>query len=305
MFQRVLSSLSVVMDIEESNFRHASVSTCQSPSQSIALEMSPPCSSLPGHDRSQQQHLYPSTTVVSFLETVVKSHSARAALATLLGLYSHLPSVVSQGDMGWTLLWHTLGLLRDCALLPRSLVIDTEEDILPITLRALFEDHCAEDGPKQSMSLLPTTETKKSKSFLSLQGLGEALFGKSSPTSSSSAALSSSAFASSGKGNNNNNNEFRGLCLRQLRWDAGYEEALPLHPINSPITALSSESVAAGFARVHVSFLAPEFEIPKIVFYSFSPEFIAKNSSTTVIDTTFTCLRSCLSCSYFQCVPLT
>jgi hypothetical protein len=63
---------------------------------------------------------------VLFLNTLLDSTVARTALGTLLQIVSTHPGYLS--DKSWTVYLHTLGLLRDCSLLPAESVEDPEAD---------------------------------------------------------------------------------------------------------------------------------------------------------------------------------
>lgn len=83
------------------------------------------------------------------------------------------------------MIWILLGLLRDTCLLPDSMVIESETDLLPRNVRMDFESSLLEADVALLRTRRPITtttpkiseDTRKSPSILSLQGLGEALFG--------------------------------------------------------------------------------------------------------------------------------
>jgi hypothetical protein len=105
--------------------------------------------------------------------------------------------------------------MRDCALLPIEMVKEVDVDLLPSKARYDFElklYHAMGDIGKladrvHSPQSTPTRPYKKAPSLLSLQGLGEALFGA---TPSSDESDSSSQIQ---------------ICRADIfRWDTGYEE---------------------------------------------------------------------------------
>ena len=74
---------------------------------------------------------------IAFLTTQMNSMTARSALGTYLQLMVHNPAYFSQKS--WTVAFCVLGLLRDCCLLPETLLSDADGDWLPVLIREDFE----------------------------------------------------------------------------------------------------------------------------------------------------------------------
>ena len=140
-----------------------------------------------------------------FISNLIHSVPARAALGTLLQIVHNNPTFI---DQGWTAIWHSLGVLRDCALLPMQMIIETDVDLLPPMVRREFEARLAAiasaiASAKSNEGASRVTTVKKTPSLLSFQGLGEAFFGT------------------------NDASNVNDLILNQIkpfnsRWDAGY-----------------------------------------------------------------------------------
>eukprot|EP00596_Hydrurales_sp_CCMP1899_P004941 CAMPEP_0119047238 /NCGR_PEP_ID=MMETSP1177-20130426/51980_1 /TAXON_ID=2985 /ORGANISM="Ochromonas sp, Strain CCMP1899" /LENGTH=1905 /DNA_ID=CAMNT_0007021581 /DNA_START=110 /DNA_END=5824 /DNA_ORIENTATION=- len=121
------------------------------------------------------------------MEGLLTSIAARAALGTLMLVVHCHPSYLD--SQSWQVTWILLSLLRDCTLLPAQMVLSEEgsgdSDLLPPACRAEFESRlvAAErremEGHTRLTSRTSAEEVKKSSSIMSLQGLGEALFGSS------------------------------------------------------------------------------------------------------------------------------
>lgn len=172
-------------------------------------------------------------------------------------------------------------------LLPRQMVIETDADFLPGAVRAEFESKVAAEEGRLRSNVKPvsTSPEKKSKSFLSLQGIGEALFGSSGNVSAVGSNQSDSAYMS-----------LRVPVGDPQRWDAGYEDETDAGvgtaddlSIHANDDALLDSSVNVIAQKLYS--LVPEFEIPPAAFYYISPEFAQKNSSQSVIESTFKSLR--------------
>ncbi|KAJ1397908.1 hypothetical protein B484DRAFT_257034 [Ochromonadaceae sp. CCMP2298] len=98
--------------------------------------------------------------------------SARAsALALLQTVHAH------QSAIPGALVWYVLGSLRDCALLPADMVVGSDPDPLPPNIREHFELVLLGIDQNAFKPAPPRAVRRQSSSLLSLQGLGEALFG--------------------------------------------------------------------------------------------------------------------------------
>lgn len=102
--------------------------------------------------------------------------SARASTSMLLSLIQTSQASISH----WGLVWYFLGGLRDCAILPKEMVLDVDTDLLPPNIREDFELTLLEidkSAFEQAKPVAPKRVKRQNTSLLSLQGLGEALFG--------------------------------------------------------------------------------------------------------------------------------
>jgi hypothetical protein len=115
------------------------------------------------------------------VEGLRTSIAARAALGTLLLVTHRCPSYLSRES--WQVMWILLALLRDCSLLPASMIVvetgsSGDTDLLPVAYRTEFEmrllaaDRREVDAHlRQKNRLTPVSPyVKKSSSLLSLQG---------------------------------------------------------------------------------------------------------------------------------------
>lgn len=141
---------------------------------------------------------YRTVTMEEFVANLMHSLPARAALGTLLQVVHNNPTYIGSS---WPVVLLALGYLRDASLLPREMVRDGEADLLPPMARTEFEGRLSAIERKKYASSQPA---KKSTSLLSLQGLGEALFGQSEPAK--------------------NDASRQDMALSNGRWDAGYED---------------------------------------------------------------------------------
>lgn len=171
--------------------------------------------------------------------------STRHALSTLLQLIQcYHPSISN-----WALVWHLFGALRDAALIPPDLVLESDSDSLPQNVRHEFELKLLELDAKiinDNRPLRPAATPKKTASLLSLQGLGEALFGGNSSDNVTEAGLDPSSTDTQNRRKSSGGlvliapddsvNEARAIILEasqssnlnpynfpSARWDAGYE----------------------------------------------------------------------------------
>lgn len=181
--------------------------------------------------------------------------SARASTATLLALIQ-----TSQAAIGdWTLVWYFLGCLRDCAVLPKELVLEVDTDLLPPHIREDFELALLDIDRKafdQQKPVAPKKVKRQTSSLLSLQGLGEALFGGAEPQDDA-AADSSSRSAEGGAADTSESynadladfkHVFK-LDAVSARWDAGYEFAATGGGAASPgPLGAGEEGAGVGFA---------------------------------------------------------
>lgn len=165
------------------------------------------------------------------LAALVSQRSARAALFALLKLANKHPDYLS--EFGWTVYFHGLCLLRDVQMLPISMVLynlnGSVYDTLPTYLRSEFEMLIDEsDSPVGHVKLptMPTENGKSKKSILSLQGLGEALFGATDADDVNAEEAKSHSIMSGEKFDNMTQKSESGnskLILSALsRWDLGY-----------------------------------------------------------------------------------
>ena len=72
-----------------------------------------------------------------YLQKLFRSMTARAALGILLQIVQNTPSYIQNA---WPAVWFTLGVLRDCALLPAVMVVNGDKDLLPHLARQDFEE---------------------------------------------------------------------------------------------------------------------------------------------------------------------
>lgn len=180
--------------------------------------------------------------VVSELEGIITEHdtmihqfrhfdSAVSSATTLLSVIQTYQSTLSD----WSIVWYFLGGLRDCSLIPKELIVEREADLLPPNIRLDFENKLIDIDKtvfEQTCPKQPKKIRKSSSSLLSLQGLGEALFGsddRSSQDADKSAddgSGSDGSFNSSTDSYNRDLSEFHTLFKLNavsVRWDAGYE----------------------------------------------------------------------------------
>ena len=151
--------------------------------------------------------------------------SARCSASTLLSLI-----LSSQAAIGnWSVVWYFLGGLRDCAVLPKDMVLDVDADLLPPNIREEFELALLDIDRKafeQGKPVAPKKVKRQNTSLLSLQGLGEALFGGAE---TSEEVHSNSPFEGALSANEDYNADLADfkhafkLDAVSARWDAGYE----------------------------------------------------------------------------------
>jgi hypothetical protein len=179
--------------------------------------------------------------VVSELEGIITEHdtmihqfrhfdSAVSSATTLLSVIQTYQSTLSD----WSIVWYFLGGLRDCSLIPKELIVEREADLLPPNIRLDFENKLIDIDKtvfEQTCPKQPKKIRKSSSSLLSLQGLGEALFG-----SDDRGAQDADKSTDDGSGNDSSSSrtdsynrdlsEFHTLFKLNavsVRWDAGYE----------------------------------------------------------------------------------
>lgn len=117
-------------------------------------------------------------TADSLVPRMLSFPSMRASLSLLLQVVH-----INQTQLTlWPLVLHFLGLLRDAALLPPQMVRCGESDVLPAQGRLEFEARLANLDrviikAESPVVVRAPAHAKSSSSLLSLQGLGEALFG--------------------------------------------------------------------------------------------------------------------------------
>ncbi len=157
-----------------------------------------------------------------FIVRLLDFPSVRSALQLLFQVILQNQSHISC----WSLVFFVLGVLRDSTLLPPQMVVEGDSDLLPVQIRNDFElrlaalDRAIIEACRPAVPSLARTHTKSSPSLLSLQGLGEALFGgaelPSEPISAEEAMLrhADSYMADSARRND----------LPSARWDTGYED---------------------------------------------------------------------------------
>lgn len=159
-----------------------------------------------------------------FSELIAFPSTQKALLFTLEVISSYSSFITS-----WEVVLFCLAVLRDHILLPSDMVLDVDGDILPPNIRHDFDTKLSKLDPDASSK--PPTESRKESnsrgSFLSLQVLGEALFG-----ASSSAEYSVSAHGLGRPEVRDEDKEMLALLVERYskpssRWDAGYDH-LPL-----------------------------------------------------------------------------
>lgn len=179
--------------------------------------------------------------VVSELEGIITEHdtmiyqfrhfdSAVSSATTLLSIIQTYQSTLSD----WSIVWYFLGGLRDCSLIPKELIVEREADVLPPNIRLDFENKLIDIDKtvfEQTCPKQPKKIRKSSSSLLSLQGLGEALFG-SDDRSTQDTDKTVADDGSGGDGSSSTDSYNRDLAefhtlfklnAVSVRWDAGYE----------------------------------------------------------------------------------
>ena len=91
-----------------------------------------------------------------FVDNLLRSLPARASLGTLLQIIHNNPNYVGKT---WGIIWHLLGVLRDCTLLPRDIVIDADSEAMPDLVKSNFEDRLLQ----RSQSNKPATRVPNRK----------------------------------------------------------------------------------------------------------------------------------------------
>eukprot|EP01039_Chlorochromonas_danica_P002473 gene2473-2708_t len=168
--------------------------------------------------------------------------SIQKALLFMLDVISSYGSHIR----AWEVVLYTLAVLRDHILLPSEMILDSEHDLLPPNIRMEFETELMklDRGLDVNSSAQSDYDTKKEAasrgSLLSLQLLGEALFGASSP--SIDKELNNSA--------HDDDKEVLTLLVhryrkRSSRWDAGYDY-IPSSLHSSSVNTIPGNSEAAG-----------------------------------------------------------
>lgn len=180
--------------------------------------------------------------VVSELEGIITEYdtmihqfrhfdSAVSSATTLLSVIQTYQSTLSD----WSIVWYFLGGLRDCSLIPKELIVEREADLLPPNIRLDFENKLIDIDKtvfEQTCPKQPKKIRKSSSSLLSLQGLGEALFGsddrgaQDADKSADDGSGSDGSFNGSTDSYNRDLSEFHTLFKLNavsVRWDAGYE----------------------------------------------------------------------------------
>jgi hypothetical protein len=178
--------------------------------------------------------------------------SARLAASTLLTVVHNHQGHITQ----WAVVWFFLGGLRDCAMLPKEMVEDPDTDLLPFNIREEFEAVLLDADRRhfdQRRPLAPKRVRRQSSSILSLQGLGEVLFGGSaavsedgeedSPLAGDSVKSDPGSFATYRTEVAAFKHLFH-LDAVSARWDAGYEEGT--ESPRSQGTSLRAASGASG-----------------------------------------------------------
>lgn len=189
--------------------------------------------------------------------------SVRSSMVTALTLVHEYQASVRC----WGAIFFFLSCLHDCALLPEDMVIEVDADLLPPHVRDEFEMKLLELERKRVMEARPTPSkrAKKSASILSLQGLGEALFGSSSEVNMLEqggeqpgrayidAAVSGLAAASAASvaGIGADDMSMEEMLLMKMdalsaRWDAGYElQTSGVSEETKGLRSISHESISS------------------------------------------------------------
>lgn len=148
----------------------------------------------------------PSEKNLIFVDNLLQSMPARAALGTYLQVIQNNPNYI---ESCWSVVMYSLGVLRDCLLLPRQMVIEPDADLLPPIVRSQFEARLKSSCiPKTSSvsPLSPLSEVKRRSSLLSFIGIGN------SDDDEKDNVIPE---------NDNNRNDEE---CPSTRWDCGYEE---------------------------------------------------------------------------------
>jgi hypothetical protein len=118
-----------------------------------------------------------------FMTSLMTFPPATKALQCLLQIVVKYPNYL--GSIGWLTVWHTLSVLRDITVLPIELICGEDDlDLLHPKAREDYEYRMASTRCQELLLLREESLVKKIKqltktSFLSFQGLGEAIFGAS------------------------------------------------------------------------------------------------------------------------------
>jgi hypothetical protein len=153
---------------------------------------------------------------------------AGEALMALLQMMCESPAYFT--DNCWVVGVHVLTVLRDLQLLPRELVCSKNQavnyDTLPATLRDDFELRMNASNIKiveiPKPKAINSAPKRQTKSILSLQGLGEALFGSSEVIESSPAATRNPSDDGAAKREDAEIKNLAVLTSVLSRWDYGY-----------------------------------------------------------------------------------
>lgn len=207
-----LAILSEMIGIQNTNLIQKYFSNLTSKTSSMLFN-----SILPPPSSSGKKETFHSTTSISFpyhsnLKNRITYQSIQKSLILLLTLISHYRANIQT----WELAIYPLAILRDFSLLPIEMITETDGDLLPSNVRQEF-DFSLSKLDKLTKEI-EKNETKKvvesTSSFLSLQVIGEALFG-SSENSNAENRSADELF------------DFEGtlfkLNLKSSRWDAGYD----------------------------------------------------------------------------------
>jgi hypothetical protein len=125
-----------------------------------------------------------------FMTSLMTFPPATKALQCLLQIVVKYPNYL--GSIGWLTVWHTLSVLRDITVLPIELICGGDDhhdaDLLHPKAREDYEfrmasTRCQELLLRREDSLVKKIKQLTKTSFLSFQGLGEAIFGASSSAS--------------------------------------------------------------------------------------------------------------------------
>lgn len=171
---------------------------------------------------------------------------ARASATILLSIAHQYQSNFSN----WLAVFYFLGCLRDCALIPKEIVVELEDDdILPPNIRLDFEHQLLELDKtiyEEIRPKLPKKVKRGSSSLLSLQGIGEVLFGADNATESNPAQVEEMKSSDNSQTNeylNPDMIEFQALFKFNAisrRWDDGYE--INTHEVKSSSNENDSKS---------------------------------------------------------------